>query len=148
MAYKERNSFRRWMFMIAWSTPVLLAVVSIGLNSDISHAQSASATLSGTVSDEAGAVIPSVNITVFNLSTALQRHAATDERGSYVIPLLPPGRYNVTAQRSGFTPVEIRNVVLDTGDQLALTIKLKVGQVGASVTIIEDPSSVQQAAAT
>src|SRR5437660_11242065 len=122
---------------------LILMATSIG----VVVAQSASATLSGTVSDEAGAVIPSVNITVFNLSTALQRHAATDERGSYVLPLLPPGRYNVTAQRDGFTPVEIRNVVLNTGDQLALRIKLKVGEIGASVTIIEDPSSVQQSAA-
>ena len=125
------------------------AIIAIGatLNVGIAYSQSASATLSGTVSDEAGAVIPSVNITVLNLSTALQRHAATDDRGSYVIPLLPPGRYNVTVQRSGFTPVEIRNVVLNTGDQLALRIKLKVGEIGASVTIIEDPSSVQQSAA-
>jgi len=125
----------------------LILAAAVGLYTRISYAQSASATLSGRVSDEAGAVIPSVNITVFNLSTALQRHAATDDRGSYVIPLLPPGRYNLTAQRSGFTPVEIRNVVLDTGDQLALRIKLKVGEIGASVTIIEDPSSVQQSAA-
>src|SRR5437773_8061917 len=147
MASQERNSFRRRLFRIIWSTTVLLAAASAGLNSDVIHAQSASATLSGTVSDETGAVIPSVNITVFNLSTALHRHAATDDRGSYVIPLLPPGRYNMTAQRSGFTPVEIRNVVLNTGDQLALRIKLKVGEIGASVTIIEDPASVQQSAA-
>src|SRR2546429_4411860 len=147
MASQERNSFRHRLLMIAWSTTVLLAVAYAGLNSDVIHAQSASATLSGTVSDEAGAVIPSVNITVLNLSTALQRHAATDDRGSYVIPLLPPGRYNLTAERSGFTPVEIRNVVLDTGDQLALRIKLKVGEIGASVTIIEDPSSMQESAA-
>ena len=134
---------------------VILSIVAVGLilasaaglYTRISYAQSASATLSGTVSDETGAVIPSVNITVFNLSTALHRHAATDDRGSYVIPLLPPGRYNVTAQRDGFTPVEIRNVVLNTGDLLSLRIKLKVGEIGASVTIIEDPASVQQSAA-
>jgi len=125
----------------------LILALAAGLYTRISYAQSASATLSGTVSDEAGAVIPSVNITVLNLSTALQRHATTDDRGSYVIPLLPPGRYNMTAQRSGFTPVEIRNLVLNTGDQLALRIKLKVGEIGASVTIIEDPASVQQSAA-
>src|SRR2546427_5288212 len=147
MASQERNSFRRRLFRIIWSTTVLLAAASAGLNSDVIHAQSASATLSGTVSDEAGAVIPSVNITVFNLSTALQRHAATDERGSYVLPLLPPGRYHVTAQRDGFNTVEIRNVVLNTGDQLALRIKLKIGAIGESVIIVEDPSSIEQSTA-
>ncbi|HEX8145466.1 MAG TPA: TonB-dependent receptor [Pyrinomonadaceae bacterium] len=110
------------------------------------HAQSSTATLSGTVMDEAGAVIPGVQLTLLNLSTALQRHAATDESGSYVVPLLPPGRYNVTAQRDGFTTVEIRSVVLNTGDQLALRIKLKVGEIGETVTVIEDASSIRESA--
>ncbi len=114
------------------------------LNAGAAYAQPASATLAGTVMDEAGAVIPAVNITVLNLSTALQRHATTDNRGAYLIPLLPPGRYNMTAERSGFTTVEIRNLVLNTGDQLSLRVKLVVGEIGASVTVIEDPSSLQQ----
>jgi hypothetical protein len=129
------------------SIVIVLAAAAAVLHPSTAHAQSASATLSGTVTDEAGAVIPTVNITVLNLSTALQRHATTDDHGSYVIPLLPPGRYNLTAQRDGFTPVEIRNIVLNTGDQLSLRVKLMIGEIGASVTIIEDPSSVQQSAA-
>ena len=112
-----------------------------------SHAQSSTATLSGTVMDEAGAVIPAVRLTLLNLSTALQRHAMTDDEGSYVVPLLPPGRYNVTAQRNGFGTVEVRSVVLNTGDQLSLRIKLKVGEIGESVTVIEDPVSFQESAA-
>jgi len=57
------------------------------------YGQSSTATLSGTVTDEAGAVIAAVNLTLLNLSTALQRHATTDEAGAYIVPLLPPGRY-------------------------------------------------------
>src|SRR5262245_24058412 len=127
------------------SVPVLSVWVAFFcLNTGSAYAQPASATLAGTVMDEAGAVIPAVNITVLNLSTALQRHATTDTRGAYLIPLLPPGRYHLTAERSGFTTVEIRNLVLNTGDQLSLRVKLIVGQIGASVTVIEDPSSLQQ----
>lgn len=111
------------------------------------YAQSSTATLSGTVLDEAGGVIPGVKLTLLNLSTALQRHATTDETGSYIVPLLPPGRYNITAQRDGFTSVEVRNVVLNTGDQLALRIKLKVGEIGESVIIVDGPSGIQQSAA-
>jgi hypothetical protein len=106
-------------------------------------AQSSSATLSGTVIDEAGAVIPAVEITVLNLETALQRHAVTNESGTFVIPVLPPARYNLTVQRRGFTAVELRNVTLNTGDQLALRIKLKIGEIGASVTTIAELSEVQ-----
>src|SRR4030095_4564069 len=119
-------------------------VALLCLNAGAAYAQPASAALAGTVMDEAGAVIPAVNNTALNLSTALQRHATTDNRGAYLIPLLPPGRYNMTAERSGFTTVEIRNLVLNTGDQLSLRVKLIVGQIGASVTVIEDPSSLQQ----
>lgn len=118
-----------------------------GRRSWFAYGQSPTATLSGTVMDESGAVIPAVNLTLLNLSTALQRHATTDEAGTYIVPLLPPGRYNMTAQRDGFTTVEIRNVVLNTGDQLALRIKLKVGEIGESVIIVDDPSSIQQSAA-
>jgi hypothetical protein len=105
--------------------------------------QSSSATLSGLVVDEAGAVIPAVEITVLNLDTALQRHAATNDTGSYSIPVLPPGRYNVTVQRQGFTPVEIRNVTLNTGDQLSLRIKLRVGEIGETVTTIAELSELR-----
>jgi hypothetical protein len=106
-------------------------------------AQSSSATLSGIVIDEGGAVVPAVEITVFNLDTALLRHGVTNDKGSFVIPVLPPARYNVTVQRPGFTPVEVRNVTLNTGDQLSLRIKLKIGQIGASVTTIAELSEVR-----
>src|SRR6266536_5063050 len=77
--------------------------------------QSATATLSGTVQDANGAVIPGVEITVMNPATALERQVTTNDEGSYAVPLLPPGRYIVTARRSGFAPAEIRDVVLNVG---------------------------------
>lgn len=110
-------------------------------------AQSPTATLSGTVIDDAGAGIPSVNLTLLNLSTALQRHATTDEEGGYLVPLLPLGRYHITAQRDGFTTVVIKNIVLNTGDQLVLRIKLKVGEIGAFVTIVDNVVGSQHSAA-
>lgn len=110
-------------------------------------AQSPTATLNGTVFDEAGGGIAGVNLTLLNLSTALQRHATTNDEGAYIVPLLPPGHYNITAQRDGFTAVVIRNIVLNTGDQLALRIKLKVGEIGASVIVVDDVAGIQHSAA-
>ena len=113
------------------------------------RAQSPAATLGGTVLDENGAVVPSVEITVLNLSTAVQRHAATGGEGSFVIPLLPPGSYTLTAQRDGFATLEVRNIVLNVGDRQALRIRLKVGEVGESVTIIDALNSgVERSAAS
>ena len=109
------------------------------------RAQSPTATLAGTVMDDAGAVIPSVRITVLNLDTAIQRHATTSDEGYFVIPLLPPGRYNLTAQHAGFATLEVRDVVLNVNDQLALRIRLKIGALGETVTVVGGLDASQQA---
>lgn len=145
MVPHESSFIARRVFLI--TAAIFLIICNSPLTAPLSasaHGQTSTATLSGIVMDEAGAVIPDVRITLLNLSTALQRHDTTNANGEYVVPLLPPGRYNVTAQRDGFTTVEIRNVVLNTGDQLALRIKLKIGEVGESVIIVEDPLSIQE----
>src|SRR6266436_7758006 len=68
--------------------------------------QSASATLSGTVEDQNGAVIPGVNITIKNADTGIQRETTTKDDGSFNVSLLPPGKYIVRARRDGFAPVD------------------------------------------
>src|SRR5262249_10131913 len=65
-------------------------------------AQSATATLSGTVEDQNGASIPGVEITVINPATALERQVTTNDAGYFNVPLLPPGKYVVMAKRQGF----------------------------------------------
>jgi hypothetical protein len=146
MTWHENKSLASRLLRILIGAAFVLATQNAEIGILHARAQSATATLSGTVIDESGAFISSVNVTLLNLGTALQRHATTDGQGSYVVPLLPPGRYNVTAQHDGFTTIEIRNIVLNTGDQLALRVKLKVGEIGESVTIIEDASGIQQSA--
>src|ERR1700738_2092317 len=130
------------------ATAVLLLIAPHGRHGlFMVHAQSGTASLSVSVMDEHAAVIPGVNISLLNLDTALQRHATTDDQGACIVPLLPTGSYNLTAQADGFATVEIRGVVLSTGDQRALRVNLKVGEIGESVTIIEGASRIQQSAA-
>src|SRR6266536_272061 len=109
----------------------------------VAHAQSASATLSGTVADENGAVVPSANVMVINVATGLQRNVTTNDQGGYTFPLLPPGTYQVTAQRDGFSPVRVENVVLNVGDQKALNISLKAGDVNATVTVDSNAEAIR-----
>jgi hypothetical protein len=114
---------------------VLLAVVLAFCIPLAVYAQSASATLSGTVEDQNGAIVPGVNVTVMNVDTSARRQVNTNESGSFTVPLLPPGRYTITARRDGFSPVEVPNLVLNVGDQKALNIQLKAGDVNAQVTV-------------
>ncbi len=106
-------------------------------------AQSATATLSGTVVDQNGAVIPGVSITVLNAGTSLQREATSNDQGDFVVPLLPPGTYQIRARRDGFAQLEIPNVVLNVGDQKALNIQLKAGDVNATVTVDSNAETVR-----
>jgi Carboxypeptidase regulatory-like domain len=101
------------------------------------RAQAATATLSGTVVDEKGAVIPGASVTVSNASTGLQRRLLTDGVGRFNFPMLPPGKYTVRVVSEGFAPVEIRDPELNVNDHLAYRIELKVGGVGAYV-LVED----------
>src|SRR5690348_8668530 len=65
--------------------------------------QSATATLSGTILDQNGAVVPGVTVTVTNKGTSAQRQATTNEDGYFTIPLLPPSTYLVNTRRDGFS---------------------------------------------
>jgi hypothetical protein len=126
-----------------------LALAALLLFAPAGRAQSPAATLGGTVLDENGAVVPSVEITVLNLSTAVQRHAVTGGEGAFVVPLLPPGRYTLTAQREGFATLEVRNITLNVGDRQALRIILQIGELGESVTVIDAVSpGVERSAAS
>lgn len=107
--------------------------------------QSATATLSGTILDETGAVVPDVKVTVLNVSTTLRRQATTSRDGSFTIPLLPPGRYKVTAEREGFATVQVPDVVLNVNDQRAFLIQLKAGVVSETITVT-GVSTIQESA--
>lgn len=110
----------------------------------VAHAQGATATLSGSVLDQAGAVVPGVNISVINVAQGFQRSIVTNGEGAFVVPLLPPGNYTVKAERQGFSPAE-QNVVLNVNDQVVIRIHLRIGDISQTIEILEgngliDPS--------
>ncbi len=107
------------------------------------YAQTAAATLSGTVTDSSGAVVPGVTVTVTNTATGLKQTATGNRGGLFTIPLLPPGDYTLSAQHPGFAPVEMRNIILQVGSRLALEVKLQLGEVKESVTVSADAGQIQ-----
>src|ERR1700680_3882481 len=71
-------------------------------------------TITGTVTDATGAVAPDVKITATNLGTGIARTAVTNSTGSYVIPALQIGTYEVKATPPGFKTYLQKDVRLDT----------------------------------
>ena len=128
----RRNPLRRLPITALF---LLLAVIC---QKPAVYAQSSTATLSGTVEDQNGAVVPGATVTAVNTATTLQRQATTNSNGDYTMPLLPPGTYAVRIEAQGFAPVETRDVVLNVGDQKGLRIQLNAGQVSAMVQVAGD----------
>lgn len=116
---------------------------SILIGASILYGQSATATLSGTVSDSSGAYAPGVSVSAAHTATGLKSSAVTNNDGGFTIPLLQPGKYTVTAEHPGFAVAEIKDVVLEVGDRVALQIKLTPGQVQESVTVTADAGQLQ-----
>jgi hypothetical protein len=106
--------------------------------------QTTTATLSGTVEDENGAVIPSARVAAVDTAKGLKRETTTNEQGAFTIPLLPPSTYTVTVEQTGFTPVELSNVVLNVGDHKALVIQLKAGTVSEMVRVAAEPPLINE----
>lgn len=133
-----RLSTNRLLFTIATAFFIVISstgnVDAYGL-SPHRFAQSATATISGTVIDGNGAVVPEVTITAENLDTTLRREVTANSNGYFTLPLLSPGRYIVKAQRQGFSSVEVTDVVLNVNDETSFKIQLKAGQINETVTV-------------
>src|SRR5438477_4453515 len=86
------------------------------------------ATLSGTVSDASGALIPGVEVTAKNTGTGVASTAITNESGTYHFPSLQPGPYEVTGALSGFQAQTFR-LTLGTAQQIRQNFTLQVGGV-------------------
>lgn len=118
---------------------LLALAFSLGLFSSPVSAQSVTGTITGTVFDPKGAVVPNVKITLTNTDQKVDvRTVTTDEHGQYTAPLLPLGHYSVTAEGSGFKKAVESGIVLDVNDKLAVNLTLEVGAVSETVSVEAD----------
>ena len=125
---------------LARNVSVLLCVlllVSVGL-----FGQAESGTVSGTITDNTGAVVPGATVTMTSVNTAQTRSAVTGSAGEYAVPSLRPDTYSITVEREGFQKYS-RKVVVDVGSRIDLSAQLSVS--GASTTV-EVTSSGETAA--
>ncbi|MDQ6704988.1 MAG: carboxypeptidase-like regulatory domain-containing protein, partial [Acidobacteriota bacterium] len=98
-------------------------------------AQTSTAELNGNVTDASGAVVANARVTATNAGTALSRDAVTNETGSYVITLLPPGNYNLSVEAPGFRKTVQNNVELQVNQRAEVNFALQLGQVSETVEV-------------
>src|SRR2546422_7426206 len=105
------------------------------------YAQTAS--LTGTVTDPAGVVLPGVTITITEAQTNASRMFATDERGNYSVSFLPPGLYRIEAGLPGFKTAIRESVVLSVDDRLRIDFTLQIGEVAEKIVVTTTTPFVQ-----
>jgi hypothetical protein len=106
--------------------------------------QSSAGSISGTVKDKTGAIIPGAAVTIDNPANAVTQTSTTNEAGTFVFPLVPPGTYTITVENSGFKKYEKSNVVLTTGVKLNIgDLVLEVGAASETVIVQADLGQLQ-----
>jgi hypothetical protein len=108
-----------------------------------SRGQALTATLTGQVSDAAGAALAGARVVALHTGTNVERAAVTDRSGAFVIPLLPIGAYEVSAELAGFKKELRRGLVLQVDQKARLDFHLPVGALSEVVTVAANGSLMQ-----
>ena len=108
----------------------------------LGQSQASSATLSGSVTDKTGAVIPGATVTLSSTDQGFQHQQETSETGLYTFTLLPPGQYSLTVQKQGMSTYTQTNISLQVGQTLAIPVSLSVGNVTEQVTVSAEPPAL------
>ena len=98
-------------------------------------AQFDSATVVGTVRDTTGAVVPAATVTLTGVETGISVTRLSGENGGFEFPAVRPGRYVVTAEKTGFALAMVENVVVQVGARLRVDLQMPVGGVSEKVEV-------------
>ncbi|MSO19861.1 MAG: TonB-dependent receptor [Acidobacteria bacterium] len=120
---------------------VLTLVLCVGVAPLL--AQGPLGTISGTVRDSSGAVLPGAGVQVKQQETGRVRSSVADSAGRFRLAALEPGAYSVQAGAAGFRTAVRENVALSVGSEIVVDLALEVGQVTESVNVIAEVPLVQ-----
>lgn len=110
----------------------LILIFSLGLS--LACAQSNQASISGIVTDSAGARIPGAKVTATSTATGVALTTITNDSGFYSLPNVPIGPCVVVIENQGFRRYERKDITLTTGQALDLNVRMELGAVNQTVT--------------
>jgi hypothetical protein len=99
------------------------------------YGQVVSATLSGTVADPGGAVVPGASVTIVDADTGIATETKTNAAGNYTFPHLQPGNYTLTVRMTGFKVTTITGIELLVNQKARVDARLQVGSVSTVVNV-------------
>ena len=125
----RQQSWHAHLRRIALGCMLLLGV------STTAFAQFDRGTISGTIKDAQGGIVPGATVTVTSTQTQQSRTTVTDGSGYYTFPNLTAGRYELVVELSGFKKISRSNVQLDAAGAVALDFTLETGALTEEVTV-------------
>ena len=120
----------------------VLVAVAVLVNSAV-YAQQGS--VIGVAVDDTKAVLPGVNVTATDQEAGRQLVAVTNEKGEYRLASVPPGKYTIQAELSGFTTVVLRDVEILVGQNATIPITMKLASVTETLTVVGETPLVDVA---
>ena len=123
----------------------LLLALLVGLltSSFLGHAQSDNASISGTITDSSGAVLPHATVTIHNEANGQIRTTTSNDAGFYTVTNLPPGNYTVNVEDPGFQSFVQTHNHVEPSIGLRVDVSLRVGASATTVNVVADANIIQ-----
>src|ERR1700722_741537 len=106
------------------------------------------ATVSGTIADPTGAVVPGVSVTIVNQGTGLKRCGLTDTAGEYRFVGLPTGNYSLRLEKTGFQSQTRDGIQLTSAAEIMIDSRLAIGNIQQQTTVSADFTGIDKTTST
>jgi outer membrane receptor protein involved in Fe transport len=134
------GSQSRKMVVRIWTWMLLVFTLFVAVHA---YAQVAGSTLTGTVKDSSGAVIPTAQVAITDVATGVTRTVSPGSAGLYTAPNLSPGTYEIRVTATGFSTQLQKGVTLTVGAQQVLDFTMQVGQMTQTVEVTTEAPTVE-----
>lgn len=130
----QHEAAPRWgtRSMCLWTAAFVLLCCAIPVRAQVT------ASIKGVITDASGAVVPSATVTARNTETGVTRTTASDNDGTYLVLVLPVGRYEVRVVKAGFQNSTRGGIDLKVGQEAEIDVRLEVSTAKEAVTVSED----------
>src|SRR5262245_53095345 len=106
---------------------IVRTVILLFVSASALWGQTTNATLRGSITDQSGALLPGVTVSVRNQGTGVERTTLSDETGNYQVAALPVGVYQIDVRLQGMKPQIVTGLTLEVGQIVVRNFKMEVG---------------------
>ena len=119
------------------------ALCLIALTTSVVWGQIGRGTLTGTVQDQSGAIVPNAAITLIDQATNSKWDAVSSGNGGFTFPEVPPGVYDLSIKLAGFQQFTQRGITVGVGDTTTVKPTLQVGESSTKIEVVADASQLK-----